>query len=77
MMVEVGGCSDGFGNFESMLSPLARIVKVGQSQWRVFPAKETLEVIIGAIRENPQITSCGLPDCERCNDGIMGGPILS
>ena len=77
MMVEVGGCSAGFGNFEPMLSPLMQIVKVGQSLWRVFPAKETLEVIERAIRENPQVTGCGSLNCGRCNDAITGGPILS
>ena len=76
MMVEVGGCSSGFGNFESMLSPLMRIVKVGQSLWRVFTAKETLEIIVRAIGENSQITGCDEPNCGRCNDAIMGGPIL-
>jgi len=77
MEVEVGGCSYGFSNFELILSPLIKETKVGQSVWRVFPAKTTLEVVVRAIRENPWITHCDNPECGRCNDAVMGGPILT
>jgi aminoglycoside 3-N-acetyltransferase len=76
MDVEVGGCSDGFGNFEPILSPLMRETKVGQSTWRVFPAKGTLEAAVRAIQEDPWVTHCGNPRCDRCNDAVVGGPIL-
>jgi aminoglycoside 3-N-acetyltransferase len=49
MMVETGGCSSGFGNFASILAPLARQTWVGQSHWTVWPAKETLRRAAQAI----------------------------
>jgi len=75
MEVEVGGCSDGFGNFEPILSPLMKERKVGESLWHVFPAKDALELAARAILKNPGLTHCGDSNCERCNDAIMGGPI--
>jgi aminoglycoside 3-N-acetyltransferase len=75
--IECGGCSEGFDNFEPVLGPLARESKVGQSLWRVFPARETLDAAAKAIRENPSITRCADPGCIRCADSIAGGPILT
>ncbi len=77
MQVEVGGCSAGFDSFEPVLWPLMRKAKVGESTWRVFPAKKTLETAIEAISKDPNITRCDDPECERCNDAIMGGPITT
>ncbi len=73
---EAGGCSDGFVNLEPILSPMMRETRVGQSIWRVFPAKDVLEVTTRAIREEPGLTHCGDPRCGRCNDAAVGGPIL-
>ena len=77
MLVEVGSCSRGFGQLAPVLAPFRRQIYVGQSLWQVFPSQEALEVLVRAIRENPYITHCGLPDCERCNDAVQGGPILT
>jgi len=74
--VEVGGCG-GFDNFKPILSPLMKEAKVGQSIWRAFPAKDTLETSVRAIKEDPWITHCSNPRCGRCNDAVMGGPILT
>lgn len=76
MTVEVGGCSGGFGTFEPMLSPLMKTMTVGQSVWRVVPAKRALDAVTQAIRQNPHLTHCDDPDCDRCHDAVMGGPIL-
>lgn len=76
MEVEVGGCSDGFGNLEQILSPLARTTKVGQSTWRIFPAKATLETMERSIRKDPWLIHCSNAGCDRCNDAVAGGPIL-
>lgn len=71
--VEVGSCSDGFGNLEPVIGPLARERTVGSSRWRAFPARATLERAAEAIRERPEITHCGRPDCLRCADAVAGG----
>lgn len=76
MMVEVGGCSEGFPNLMPTLVPLMREKPVGESVWRAFPADETLPAAASAIRQDPAITHCGDPQCGRCNDAILGGPIL-
>lgn len=35
---------------------------------------EIQAALAAAIRADPQITHCGNPDCERCNDALLGGP---
>jgi aminoglycoside 3-N-acetyltransferase len=74
MEVEVGSCSNGFGNFEPVLAPLARETTVGSSRWRAFPARATIDAAADAIRERPEITHCGDADCLRCADAVVGGP---
>ena len=75
--VEVGGCSEGFGNLDPYLRPLMRSITVGQSNWTLIPAAEALASAATAIHSNPQITHCGVQSCERCNDAVKGGPILT
>ena len=77
MAVEVGGCSRGFGKFEPILAPVMQSTIVGQSRWRVYPAQETLERVVQAIRNEPMMTHCGRADCTRCDDAVLGGPILT
>lgn len=77
MAVEVGGCSDGFGGFQSVLAPLMKHTIVGHSAWTVVPARGALEATAKAIREDPQLTHCGDTGCMRCNDAVMGGPLFS
>jgi len=74
--VETGGCSDGFPNLAPVLAPVTRKVCVGQSEWVVLPAHETLTATAAAIRANPMITHCNRPACGRCRDAVQGGPIL-
>ena len=75
--VEVGGCSEGFGKLEPSLGPVARDAVVGRSAWRVLPADRALSRATAAIRADPGITHCGAAACERCDDAVAGGPILS
>ncbi len=77
MAVEVGGCSAGFQKFEPVIGSSANVWHVGLSRWRMWPASSVLLDAITAIRSEPTITHCGLPECERCNDAVAGGPILS
>lgn len=76
MELEVGSCSDGFNAFAPILDPIARTITVGESNWIVLPARETLDRATRAIRENPSMTHCDRPDCLRCNDSVAGGPVL-
>ncbi|MFE5321773.1 AAC(3) family N-acetyltransferase [Paenibacillus sp. NPDC056579] len=76
IMVEVGGCSEGFNKFEDVLAPFDDKTTVGNSNWRVFQLKKILNVAQEAIKQNPLITYCGNPCCDRCNDALLGGPIL-
>ena len=77
VVVEVGGCSEGFGKLDPYLRPLMREINVGQSKWTLLPVAQALTLAAAAIRTNPQITHCGLETCERCNDAVQGGPISS
>lgn len=74
--ISVGSCSNGFNNFADILKPIEMNTTVGNSTWRCFPAKDMVEICVNAIRENPEITHCKNPNCERCNDAVLGGPIL-
>jgi len=76
MMVEAGGCGQGFCNLVPALSHLTRECRAGLSTWRAFPAKETLEAAAEAIRKEPLLTHCGGPKCGRCRDAVAGGPLL-
>jgi aminoglycoside N3'-acetyltransferase len=74
--VEAGGCSEGFGRLELRLQPLMRTAVVGRSEWKLLPAEECLKLATEAIRDDTQITHCGITACERCNDAVAGGPII-
>lgn len=71
-----GGCSTGFGALGPVLRPAERRAQVGRSPWRAFDAARALELAVGAIRREPDITRCH-PTCERCRDAIAGGPIVA
>ena len=73
---ECGGCSRGFNSIEPTLRPIERRATVGNSPWRIFPIADVLERASTAIRERREITRCGVAGCDRCEDGIAGGPIL-
>lgn len=76
MAVTGGGCSGGFVNLAPYLTPLMRRTTVGACVWSAFPAQETLSVAAEVIRQRPQITHCGDPDCRSCHDAVLGGPVL-
>ncbi|GHO89943.1 AAC(3) family N-acetyltransferase [Dictyobacter formicarum] len=76
MLVAVGSCSEGFGRLEPALASAQRKLRVGQSLWQVYAAGEALQLAVGAIREQPDITHCADQECVRCNDAIKGGPLL-
>jgi aminoglycoside 3-N-acetyltransferase len=74
--VEAGGCSDGFGKLGPALRPVMRTIDAGQGEWTLLPARQTLSAAADAIRREPEITHCSNPNCERCNDALIGGPLL-
>lgn len=76
MMVDIGSCSHGFPNFDRELGSRERRATVGESLWRVYPLKPTLETAANLIRANPEITRCANKCRQACNDAIAGGPIL-
>ncbi len=73
----VGSCSEGFNNLSEALNPYAKECFVGESKWICFNARELVKVCAKEIKENPQITHCEDKNCDRCNDAVMGGPILA
>jgi aminoglycoside 3-N-acetyltransferase len=72
--VQVGSCSEGFPNLEGALGMLTTEQMVGHSLWRVFPAAETVTTSAAIIRNEPEITHCGDPECVRCSHAVAGGP---
>ena len=72
-----GGCSEGFENLAPALASLEKRTTVGRSLWRIYPFREFVDAAAAAIRADPTITHCADPHCERCNDAVRGGPILT
>jgi aminoglycoside 3-N-acetyltransferase len=76
IMRALGGvCSDGFPHLDGVLSSVERTTVVGSSRWRTFPARDVLALASAAIRDDPMITHCHRPECDRCDDAVQGGPI--
>lgn len=73
-MVEVGSCSEGFPRLEPVLHPYTRTAVVGASQWRAYPARQTLAAATAAITADQDITHCPDTDCLLCRDSTAGGP---
>lgn len=71
----IGGCSIGFPNLQPVLAPIVRRTTVGASHWQAFPAGQALQLASATIRECPEITHCGNPNCARCNAAVLGGPV--
>jgi len=75
--IAVGSCSGGFDSLSDSIEPIESSVIVGNSCWRVLPAKLAICRFTEAILREPEITDCKRPQCERCPDAIAGGPILA
>lgn len=73
--VSIGSCSRGFKKFEHYLKAKQEVF-VGKSLWRCFRAKDMADICSKLIIENPQITHCDDLKCERCNDVVLGGPVI-
>lgn len=74
--VEVGSCSDGFDNLQPFLGGIERIVRAGESTWKIYPFQPFIDLLAEAIVRDPAITRCADRDCPRCNDAVRGGPLL-
>jgi aminoglycoside 3-N-acetyltransferase len=74
--IEIGSCSDGFGQFDPVVSKIEQVLQVGQSRWRIFPFKPFIDAIASAIIQTPDITHCDDPNCVRCRDMVRGGVIF-
>jgi aminoglycoside 3-N-acetyltransferase len=77
LMVESGGCSEGFEQLAPVLAPIETRRRVGPSEWRAFDAARVVERAAAAIRADAEITHCGHRSCSRCEDAALGGPIVS
>jgi aminoglycoside 3-N-acetyltransferase len=75
LMVQSGGCSEGFNRLASTLAPVEADVRVGASEWRCFPAADVVALAAAAIVADPDITHCNVASCARCNDAALGGPL--
>lgn len=75
--VFAGGCSEAFDNFSDVLSSFAKKVKVANSEWICYKASDIVKICSALIKSNSHITHCGDRYCERCNDAVCGGPVIS
>lgn len=74
--LNVGSCSEGFNNFETIVQKIEKEAFFGQSKWRIYPFSTFIDLIAKAIKDNNNITRCKDASCIRCNDVAAGGPIL-
>lgn len=74
--VAEGSCSEAFEVFADALRPFSKEVTVGSSRWVLYKARDILRICTDMIRENQRITHCDDPECCRCPDAVLGGPII-
>ena len=72
----IGTCSVGFQNFYPYVQDLETQITVGNSLWRCFKAKDLAERCTQVLREHPEVSHCGDPNCLKCNHMALGGPVL-
>lgn len=75
--VSTGECSKGFVHFNDALSSYAKKVTVAKSEWVCYKAATIVNVCQRHMENNPYIAHCGNKYCDRCNDAVRGGPVLS
>lgn len=75
--VSVGGCSEGFAHFNDILSNITKKVKVANSEWVCCKAADIVDICRKYIENDPHITHCNNRYCDRCNDAVWGGLVLS
>lgn len=69
-----GGCSKGFDNLLPHCLHLFRQQQIGKANILVAHLPQLVNYCKQIIISNPEITRCS-PDCLKCNDSILGGPI--
>lgn len=75
MEVQAGGCSRAFeAAFAGPLSPLCTQAVCGRAVLRCYPARALVQRAAQLIRQTPEMTHCGRPNCARCRDAVLGGP---
>ena len=74
--VSAGSCSEGFGNFRKALEPYRKAVTLGKAVISCYSVRQLVDICVEEMQKNPRITHCGDPSCGRCNDAVLGGPIL-
>jgi len=74
--IREGSCSEGFSQLDNAARKLEKRITVGNSLWRIFPIRETVEACADAIRQDSGITHCADENCIRCNDMQKGGPLI-
>jgi aminoglycoside N3'-acetyltransferase len=72
----VGSCSEGFARLDPIVRSVETRLTVLASPWRIFPFAVFIQKVAEAIRQDPAITRCDNPECTRCRDAILGGPIF-
>ena len=75
--VRESGCSEGFDSLAPYLESLARRVRIGRCEAIAYPIRALVRIAGAIIHDVPQVTRCRADsDCTRCEDAIMGGPLI-
>jgi aminoglycoside 3-N-acetyltransferase len=72
--VATSGCAKGFDALEPFCSHLFHVERIGDCVARAAPLSQLIECLAPVIRAQPELTRCS-PDCLRCRDAILGGPL--
>ncbi len=70
VLVAIGSCSNGFDNLQPFVQPIARELKVGASDWTLYPLQPLIARCKRAIQQQQDITHCSDVACLRCQDAI-------
>ncbi len=76
--VFLNSCSDGFVNYKTYLKSICKTVKIGESEIKLYPIVQLVDMAVELIKEYPLLTLCPEDDgkgCFLCKDNVKGGPI--
>jgi len=72
--VATSGCAKGFNALDPHCRHLFRFERIGGCLAKAAPIGQLVDCLAPCIRAQPELTRCS-PDCLRCHDAILCGPL--
>jgi len=72
--VATSGCAKGFTALDPHCRHLFKVQQIGRCLAKTAPIAELVDCLAPIVRAQPELTRCS-PDCLRCHDEILNGPL--